>query len=103
MSFEQDSYTVEEGTTVTNIRLLATDFPKPFQVQIFVFTLDADVTEKEVEAEISELNIAIACCVWQQSFTDSMYPYHTCIICNAAMFYIIFNNIIKYALYYVLY
>ena len=53
--FEQDSYTGEEGTPVTNIRLLATDFAEPFRVQIFVFTLDADATEKEVEADISEL------------------------------------------------
>ena len=52
--FEQDSYTGEEGTPVTNIRLLATDFAEPFRVQIFVFTLDADATEKEVEAELSE-------------------------------------------------
>ena len=55
MRFQQDSYTGEEGTPVTNIRLLATDFAEPFRVQIFVFTLDADVPEKEVEAELSEL------------------------------------------------
>ena len=54
MRFEQDSYTGEEGTPVTNIRLVATDFAEPFQVQIFVFTLDADAAEKEVEAELSE-------------------------------------------------
>jgi hypothetical protein len=43
----------EEGSPVSNIRLLATDFAEPFRVQIFVFTLDADVPEKEVEADIN--------------------------------------------------
>ena len=48
----------EEGSAVTNIRLVVTGFAEPFRVQIFVFTLDADATEKEVEADISELALS---------------------------------------------
>ena len=57
--FEEDLYMAEEGASVTNIRLLATDFAENFTVQIFVFTLDADVAEKEVEADISELALLV--------------------------------------------
>ena len=57
MRFENESYTGEEGSHVTNIRLLATDFAEPFQVQILVFTLDADAPEKEVEAHLSEYTL----------------------------------------------
>ena len=59
--FEQDLYMGEEGTSVTGIRLVASDFAEPFTMQIFVFTLDADAAEKEMEANISELALSQCC------------------------------------------
>ena len=55
VSFEKAMYSAEEGKVISDIRLKATEFERPFSVQIFATTLDASRPEKEYEATSGEL------------------------------------------------
>ena len=59
VSFEEAMYSGEEGKVISNIRLKATEFERPFSVQIFVTTLDAGRPEKENEATSGELCVLL--------------------------------------------
>ena len=59
VSFEKTMYSVEEGKVISEIRLTATEFVRPFSVQIFATTLDASRPEKENEATSGELCVPL--------------------------------------------
>ena len=52
-------YSVDEGGILSDIRLKATSFGRPFSVQIFATTLDARRPEKEYEATSGELCVLL--------------------------------------------
>ena len=52
-------YSGEEGKVISEIRLKATSFGRPFSVQIFATTLDASRPEKENEATSGELCVLL--------------------------------------------
>ena len=52
-------YSGEEGKVISDIRLKATPFKRPFSVQIFATTLDASRPEKKNEATSGELYVLL--------------------------------------------
>ena len=59
VSFEKPMYCGEEGKVISDIRLKATEFERPFSVQIFATTLDASRPEKDYEAASGELCVLL--------------------------------------------
>ena len=55
MSFEKAEYSGEEGGFLSDIRLKATPFKRPFSARIFATTLNAGRPEKENEATSGEM------------------------------------------------
>ena len=59
VSFEKPMYSAEEGKVISDIRLKATEFERPFSIQIFATTLNASRPEKDCEATSGELCVLL--------------------------------------------